>query len=205
MAENFNNGFSLDVTADQSSFDQSLNPNMIPNNTTKINLSDIPHENMPANPFLSDVQLPNNSEFNFPSDIPLPQSSTNPFMVGQNPIQPESYNFQPSLELPESQIFSNNTNEFPAGIQPGQNTPTDLGESGINLKPEDAMNTANNVASNLDALKKDVQTISQQVRNPDPRIKSAEKENFDEKVTITPGNLIFENRKNKMSTNPEWA
>jgi hypothetical protein len=167
-------GFQLNVSADSTQLNTGLN-------------NDI---NVPSSIVvgLPDTALPQQHSFEFNNNTQLPQSSV--------------YKPQPSLQLPESLIFQPTPEKIQPHVQPYQST---LGDTHVNVKvnAEDALKKATEVGNHLNSVKKDLESLSAQMRNPDQRTSS--QNNFDERVTIPAQNVIFDNRKNKMSRYPDWV
>jgi hypothetical protein len=106
-----------------------------------------------------------------------------------------------SLNLPESVLLKPTEEKIQPYSEPHASALNDIKVS-VKIKPEDALNKANQVGKNLDLIKKDVEDISSQLRNPDSRLTT--RDNYEEKITIPAENLIFENRKNRMTQHPDW-
>jgi hypothetical protein len=160
----------------------------------------------------ADMQVLNtnmNSSDSSPSSIIHPYKDVSPvesipFKAYDNIDRIENISFQsyPSLELPESMIFEPTAEKIKPSAQVHQSA-----LHGINFQvkvlPEEALNKATEVGNNLNLVRKDLESLSSQMRNPDNRLNS--RDNYDEKITIPAANLIFESRKNKMTQHPEWV
>lgn len=123
------------------------------------------------------------------TNIPLPNSE---FI---------SDNMAATIEMAESILFEPSKSK----IEPRATVhETKLGDisSKIKVVPEDALKKAEQVASNLELVRKDVQNISSQMRYPDNR--TVGRDNYEERVTIPPQNLIFNNRTARMTQYPDW-
>ena len=134
----------------------------------------------------SDISVPSSIVIGLP-DIPLPKPYF--FEFGNVPRLPDSVLFQPTPE------------KIQPHAQPYQSM---LGDVGVNVKvnAEDALKKANEVGNNLNSVRKDLESLSAQMRNPDQR--TASQNSFEERITIPAQNVIFDNRKNKMSRYPDW-
>jgi len=127
-----------------------------------------------------------------------------PFTPSQDVEGIENILFQsyPSLELPESMIFEPTAEKIKPSAQVHQSA-----LHGINFQvkvlPEEALDKATEVGNNLNLVRKDLESLSSQMRNPDNRLNA--RDNYDEKITIPAANLIFESRKNRMTQQPEWV
>lgn len=111
------------------------------------------------------------------------------------------YQVAPTLELPESVLFEPTPEKIQPSSQIQQSSLQGI-DFAVEVKPEDAMELATEVDKNLNSVKKDLEALAGQMRNPDNR--TASKDNYEEKVTIPAANLIFESRKNRMTKFPEW-
>ena len=132
----------------------------------------------------------------------LPSSIISPIPDIQTPQNVEySKSFQPDIKLPESVLFEPTKINVQPQAQPYKSILGDVNFS-VKIQPEEVLKKATEIGTNLDLLKKDVQSISDQLRNPDARLTS--RDTYEEKVTIPAQNDIFTDRKNKMSKYPDW-
>ncbi len=133
---------------------------------------------------------------NIPSNIidPLPDVQ-NPQSVDYSTL------YLKDIQLPESMLFEPTPIQVQPTVQPYKSAIADSNFS-VKIQPEEVLKKATQVENNLELLKKDVQSISNQMRNPDSRLN--QQDNYEEKITIPAQNDIFSDRKNKMSKYPEW-
>jgi len=171
--QKLDSGFKLDVTADTSK------------QTTNIDAPEI----LPSSFIfkVNDVKAPDSHYYQFHSHEQLPQSAL--------------VEFQNSIQLPEQKLFNFKEEKIKVETQTSKSL---LNEKNVQLKvnPEDALKKANQIGKNLDAVKKDLENLSQNMRYPDNRTNT--RDNYDETVTIPAANTIFENRKTKMIKYPDW-
>jgi hypothetical protein len=113
-----------------------------------------------------------------------------------------SYQVAPTLELPESLLFETTPEKIQPSSQIQQASLQGI-DFAVEVRPEEAMEMATEVDKNLNLVKKDLESLAGQMRNPDNRMNS--RDNYEEKVTIPATNLIFEARKNRMTQFPEWV
>jgi len=112
------------------------------------------------------------------------------------------YQVAPTLELPESILFETTPEKIQPSSQIQQSSLQGI-DFAVEVRPEEAMEMATEVDKNLNLVKRDLEALAGQMRNPDNRMSS--RDNYEEKVTIPATNLIFEARKNRMTQFPEWT
>jgi hypothetical protein len=110
---------------------------------------------------------------------------------------------QPNIQLPESTLFSTQNVQPLPSVQPTKSL-LDTTDIPLQIKPEEALKKASDVGKNLELLKKDVQSISDQLGEIQIQGWRQCADNYDEKITIPAQNDIFSNRKSKMSQHPDW-
>ena len=202
--DNPTNQFSLDISSDISKLGSNLDlPIQTPENI-QVSFPELETPETTYNPFLENIPVAPSEMNPFLSEVDPSEAQYSPFME-EEPGAPSQFSpFSPEIELPESQTFISEEEEEPE-LDVQKYKTDDIGNTDLQVNPEDAVDVAKNVSISLEALKKDVERLSNEIRNPDPRSRPASSDKFEEKITIVPGNLIFENRKARMSNNPEWA
>lgn len=171
--QKIDSGFNLDVTAGK---DES---------SASVDVS----ESLPSSFVFStpDVKSPDSYSFQFTENGKLPQ--------------PTAYVPQPSIQLPEQTIFESTQEKIQPQVQPSQASLIGTNIS-VKVEPEEVLRKTNEVDKGLQAVRKDVEGIYSQMRNPDGRLN--QHDSFEERVTIPAANVIFENRKIKMTKYPDW-
>jgi hypothetical protein len=118
---------------------------------------------------------------------------------------PNNFNFsplyQPDIKLPESTLFQPTDSHIQPQSQAYKSFLSDTNFA-VKIQPEEAMKKATEVAKHLESVRKDVQSLSDQMRNSN--VGYNQRDNFEEKVTIPAQNDIFTNRKSKMTEYPDW-
>jgi hypothetical protein len=194
-------GFKLDISADMTRLNTAIQTNEVQPSSLINPIQDIPLPDQRPFQFNEVASLPYSTPNKIQQTAELPQSYySNPSAVPNLPKATYN-NFQPSLNLPESVLLKPTEEKIQPYSEPRASALNDIKVS-VKIKPEDALNKANQVGKNLDLIKKDVEDISSQLRNPDSRLMA--RDNYEEKITIPAENLIFENRKNRMTQHPDW-
>jgi hypothetical protein len=194
-------GFKLDISADMTRLNTAIQTNEVQPSSLINPIQDIPLPDQRSFEFNEVATLPRSISNNIQNDAPLPQSFyTNPSAVPNLPKSTYN-NFQPSIALPESVILKPTAEKIQPYSEPHASALNDIKVS-VKIKPEDALNKANQVGKNLDKVRLDLESLAGEMRNPDSRLSS--RDNYEEKITIPAENLIFENRKNRMTQHPDW-
>ena len=194
-------GFKLDISADMTRLNTAIQTNEVQPSSLINPIQDIPLPDQRSFEFNEVATLPRSIPNNIQNDAPLPQSFyTNPSAVPNLPKSTYN-NFQPSIALPESVILKPTAEKIQPYSEPRASALNDIKVS-VKIKPEDALNKANQVDKNLDKVRLDLESLAGEMRNPDSRLIA--KDNYEEKITIPAENLIFENRKNRMTKHPDW-
>lgn len=162
---------------------------------------------------IGDVDLPQSTSFQYNQDFGANQQTTLQFnpTVDVEPSIPLQFNqpdlpteniqnqFQSTVELPESQIFTPTEDKIQPQTQVQKTTIAD----GSKVDPRDILDKTNRLSTDLENLTKDVESMSQSLRYPDPRTES--RDNFDQRITIDSNNLIFFNRLARVTEYPNWS
>jgi len=194
-------GFKLDISADMTRLNTAIQTNEVQPSSLINPIQDIPLPDQRSFEFNEVAALPRSIPNNIQNDAPLPQSFyTNPSAVPNLPKSTYN-NFQPSIALPESVILKPTAEKIQPYSEARASALNDIKVS-VKIKPEDALNKANQVDKNLDKVRLDLESLAGEMRNPDSRLIA--KDNYEEKITIPAENLIFENRKNRMTQHPDW-
>jgi hypothetical protein len=194
-------GFKLDISADMTRLNTAIQTNEVQPSSLINPIQDIPLPDQRSFQFNEVATLPLSIPNNIQNAAPLPQSFyTNPSAVPDLPKSTYN-NFQPSIALPESVTLKPTAEKIQPYSEPRASALNDIKVS-VKIKPEDALNKANQVGKNLDKVRLDLESIADQMRNPDNRLSA--RDNYEEKITIPAENLIFENRKNRMTQHPDW-
>jgi hypothetical protein len=196
MAEN---EFSLDISADLSAV-----------NSAQEMSFDTPKELI--NP-IGDVDLPQSQSFQYESQTNLNKQGQLQFSnsIEAEPSIPLQFNqpdieiqngqlqYQQTVELPESQIFQSTEEKIQAQTQIQKTVIS----PDTKISSQDLLNKTNTLSGDLKNLTKDVESISQSLRYPDPRTDA--RDNFDQKITIESTNLIFFSRLARITEFPNWS
>jgi hypothetical protein len=186
-----------------------------------------------TNNVLFDPKLPESDLIQSLESTELPQtqfivsSKTNETNFVDNLLpesQPISQNFVDNL-LPESQPISQNfvDNLLPESQPISQNFGVELPEASFMIPTEttDSFSsrmleaqfsktiTPTNIESDVDSLYQKTKSLEESIMNlqnkGDGWLKTKERDSFEERPTVEPTNLVFEQRKMRSSTIPEWA
>jgi hypothetical protein len=186
-----------------------------------------------TNNVLFDPKLPESDLIQSLESTELPQtqfivsSKTNETNFVDNLLpesQPISQNFVDNL-LPESQPISQNfvDNLLPESQPISQNFGVELPEASFMIPTEttDSFSsrmleaqfsktiTPTNIESDVDSLYQKTKSLEESIMNLQNRgdgwLKTKERDSFEERPTVEPTNLVFEQRKMRSSTIPEWA
>lgn len=194
-------GFKLDISADMTRLNTAIQTNEVQPSSLINPIQDIPLPDQRSFQFNEVAALPLSTPNNIQNAAPLPQSFyTNPSAVPDLPKSTYN-NFQPSIALPESVILKPTAEKIQPYSEPRASALNDIKVS-VKIKPEDALNKANQVDKNLNKVRLDLESLAGEMRNPDSRLIA--RDNYEEKITIPAENLIFENRKNRMTQHPDW-
>jgi CRISPR/Cas system CSM-associated protein Csm5 (group 7 of RAMP superfamily) len=171
-----------------------------------------------TNNVLFDPKLPESDLIQSLESTELPQtqfivsSKTNETNFVDNLLpesQPISQNFVDNL-LPESQPISQNFGvELPEASFMIPTETTDSFSSRMLEAQFSKTITPTNIESDVDSLYQKTKSLEESIMNLQNRgdgwLKTKERDSFEERPTVEPTNLVFEQRKMRSSTIPEWA
>jgi CRISPR/Cas system CSM-associated protein Csm5 (group 7 of RAMP superfamily) len=171
-----------------------------------------------TNNVLFDPKLPESDLIQSLESTELPQtqfivsSKTNETNFVDNLLpesQPISQNFVDNL-LPESQPISQNFGvELPEASFMIPTETTDSFSSQMLEAQFSKTITPTNIESDVDSLYQKTKSLEESIMNLQNRgdgwLKTKERDSFEERPTVEPTNLVFEQRKMRSSTIPEWA
>ena len=186
MAEN---EFSLDISADLSAV-----------NSAQEMSFDTPKELInPIGDYESQTNLNKQGQLQFSNSIEAEPSIPLQFNQPDIEIQNGQLQYQQTVELPESQIFQSTEEKIQAQTQIQKTVIS----PDTKISSQDLLNKTNTLSGDLKNLTKDVESISQSLRYPDPRTDA--RDNFDQKITIESTNLIFFSRLARITEFPNWS
>ena len=213
---NENNEFQLDVSADMSAVNSAEQMSFDTPKDMVVPLGDIDAPQSQIGQFNNTVNLPESQSFKFIDnqiDQNNLQNNSSEFLTTVEPEPSITYNFnqpdigieqlqsqpQPVVELPEFKIFEPTVEP----IKPQTQTQNTVITQDTKVSTQDILDKTNTLSSDLQNLTKDVESMSQSMRYPDPRTEG--RDNFEQRVTIDSTNLIFFNRMAKIIEYPNWS
>lgn len=210
------NNFSLDISAEQKIFNFALpsTSNELDSNSSNINIqkedlslpestsftsqSNTPLPQSAVIQVQAQPQLPN-VNYITSSSSPLPQSAAIPSLPSIALPQPSLVEIQPEVELPKPNII-------PSTV-PSKTTPPipEIAKTNVGLSVKfDARDGYNRLNQKISSLEEDVRNTNLKDLSswlPYPKARN----NFEEKPSTDPTNLVFNNRTDKFFDTPQWA
>jgi hypothetical protein len=142
-----------------------------------------------------DELISDNSYVNVLEDIPLPES----FSTQVN--QPTSLiNVLKDIPLPETILYTPTENVKLDIVPPSSSIQLDYS---VNVSAEEAYDKAEETEKKLNQMAMGMNELYSQFQKP--WLENQNKDNFEERPTTEPTNLIFNDKRDRMSTFPQWA
>jgi hypothetical protein len=211
------NNISIDVDAESSLMAPIVNFDSSADNQSTVSPADSPLPEPESISVLKNSSLPESTVIGYEKNNTLPESVnvenfTNDELP-ENKLNNENIlnkvdlpdavtaDNQIKIELPESTIIQNTDNNNPSGAIKPQYSET-ISNFSIKVDAEAAYEKANQLEEKLNTLDQNMSSL----KNPNGNwLKNKEKNNYEERPTVDPTNLIFENRVTRFAARPVWV
>jgi len=129
------------------------------------------------------------------------QAETSSFSFSEETTTESSYTIMKDIPLPETVFFTPTEINIEKTVTPQTST---VGVNyNVKIDAEEAYNKAEQTEVMLNEVRGGMLDMYNEMKNS--WLSNNNKDDFEERPTIEPTNLIFENRRDKMSSPPKWA
>jgi len=129
------------------------------------------------------------------------QAETSSFSFSEETTTESLYTIMKDIPLPETVFFTPTEINIEKTVTPQTST---VGVNyNVKIDAEEAYNKAEQTEAMLNEVRGGMLEMYNEMKNS--WLSNNNKDDFEERPTIEPTNLIFENRRDKMSSPPKWA